>query len=83
MVCGTPSRWNNRDKVLWASPFLVMGCALSNPKNVEYALAHLFPLQEGVPANSVLVKVMCGNAYRDASGHWSGIVVQAFTRPNG
>jgi hypothetical protein len=50
---------------------------------VEYALSHLFPLQEGVPANSVLVKVMCGNAYRDASGHWSGIVVQAFTRPNG
>jgi hypothetical protein len=58
MVRGTLSRWNNRDKVSWASPFLVMGWALAQPKDVEYIWAHLFPLQEGMPANNVSVKVV-------------------------
>ena len=34
MVGGTPSRWNNRDKLSWALPFVVKGCARDQPNDV-------------------------------------------------
>ena len=50
MVGGTPSRWNNRDNVSWASPLQVIDVPLPIQR-----------IREGVPANIVSVKVVCGS----------------------
>jgi hypothetical protein len=34
MVEGTPSRWDNRDKLSPVLPFVVIGCARDHPNNV-------------------------------------------------